>query len=198
MEKNKVIVFGFIVLIIAATFIYMSSQQNQGDNQQEQMMQEEAISEDNHDHAIHSEDYEHLAEHLYEYKSQYIGDNSNIIGLLDLLPYSEHRGDIQLFTSEKPYGLKAVYNVKTSDPAILDIRNQFYTNSLIVFSLVENVDYIDFELNVDGTTEPEIHRYERKEIETDINNLYGYSVDVETFEKFLEEKVYVIDCDCDH
>ena len=71
-------------------------------------------------------------------------------------------------------------------------KNQFYNNALIIFSLIENVDYIDFELIDEDSAEPEVHHYDRKEIQdSHIDNLYGYSVDLQTFENFLMGKVYM-------
>lgn len=58
--------------------------------------------------------------------------------------------------------------------------------------MIENVDYIDFVLTKEGNAEPEVHHYDRKEIQdSHIDNLYGYSVDLQTFENFLMEKVYM-------
>ena len=60
---------------------------------------------------------------------------------------------------------------------------------MIIFSLIENVDKIEFVTNRDGNSE--VQYYDRKEIEAShIDNLYSYSVDLQTFENFLIDKVY--------
>ena len=168
-KSNKTIIVALIILIISMTFIFIMDKTKQTDTSEETN-----------------------ADKLYAHKSEYIGDSSNISGLLNLLPYSEYKTSIELSTSDKPYGLKAIYNIGDSAVNISDLKNQFYNNALIVFSLIENVDYIDFELIDDDSAEPEIHHYDRKEIQdSHIDNLYGYSADLQTFENFLMEKVYM-------
>lgn len=168
-KSNKTIIVALIILIISMTFIFIMDKTKQTDTSEETN-----------------------ADELYAHKSVYIGDNSNISGLLNLLPYSEYKTSIELSTSDKPYGLKAIYNIDDSAVNISDLKNQFYNNGLIIFSLIKNVDYIDFVLTKEGSAEPEIHHYDRKEIQdSHIDNLYGYSADLQTFENFLMEKVYM-------
>ena len=129
------------------------------------------------------------AKDLFNHKSKYIGDNSNISNLLGLLPYAQYKNGIELSTSTQPYGLKVFYDINNKDVDILDLKNEFYNNALIIFSLIENVDKIEFVTNRDGNSE--VQYYDRKEKEAShIDNLYSYSVDLQTFENFLIDKVY--------
>ena len=84
-KSNKTIIVALIILIISMTFIFIMDKTKQADTSEETN-----------------------ADELYAHKSEYIGDNSNISGLLNLLPYSEYKTSIELATSDKPDGIKAI------------------------------------------------------------------------------------------
>ena len=128
---------------------------------------------------------------LYQYKSNYIGDNSNASSLVELLPYAEYKKGIELSTTEKPYGMKVIYELKDSSVNVADMKTEFYNNALIIFSLIENVDYVDFAIETEGNLEQDSTKFDRASIqENGIDNLFVYSKDLETFDNFLYEKVY--------
>ncbi|MGL5313469.1 MAG: M56 family metallopeptidase, partial [Peptostreptococcaceae bacterium] len=84
------------------------------------------------------------AKSLYQYKTQYIGDASNISNLLSKLEYGENKTGIELQTAIEPYGLKVYYEFNEGNKE--EIENQMYSNAVIIFSLIENLDYIEFEI----------------------------------------------------
>lgn len=103
------------------------------------------------------------AEKLWAYRTKYVGDNSavgNIIGAL-AFPDGVHRQGFELHTNEKPFALTVKLQTDTQT------RN-FYTgalneapfqiNACILFSLIENVQYINFDLD-DGVLEPYSMQY---------------------------------------
>lgn len=140
---------------------------------------------------ISNNDESDIVEDLYKYKSSYIGDNSNISGLVGLLPYGEYNNGIELSTSNEPYGLSVIYDIKDTDVNATDLKQELYNNALIIFTLIENVDNIEFVINEDANAQSEPSKFNRELIEqTDIDNLYGYSKDLETFDNFLYQKVY--------
>ena len=58
-------------------------------------------------------------------------------------------------------------------------------------ALIENIDYVDFAIETEGNLEQDSTKFDRASIqENGIDNLFGYSKDLETFDNFLYEKVY--------
>ncbi len=88
------------------------------------------------------------AEALYEYKTPYVGDNSkvgNIIYRLDIpFEYSEHH--FEILSKEKPYGLKIFYTADSSTPKYNPFDFDYDNNAMILFSLIDNLDRIEFHL----------------------------------------------------
>ncbi|MGL5312521.1 MAG: DUF4825 domain-containing protein, partial [Peptostreptococcaceae bacterium] len=50
-----------------------------------------------------------------------------------------------LQTTIEPYGLKVYYEFNEENKE--EIENQMYSNAVIIFSLIENLDYIEFEIS---------------------------------------------------
>lgn len=92
-------------------------------------------------------------ETLYSYMTPYVGDSSkvsNIVRNLDNLEGLVYDG-IELHTQQEPYGItvnyKFEYDKTTSILIAIEddaLYNFFYRNSIIMFSLIGNVDYIEF------------------------------------------------------
>lgn len=95
-----------------------------------------------------------FTEKIYKYRTLYIGDNSNVLNIINSLPVPEtlHHRKIQLFTDKKPYGIQITYET-TNDvkESFLRKENQliFDKNAAIIFSLVDNANYIDFVLKTE-------------------------------------------------
>ncbi len=85
---------------------------------------------------------------LLKYKSPYIGDNSNISNLLSALPLGECKKGISLDTEKEPYGLTVNYEL-TQEFQWIDIDLEsavLLPNSMIIFSLIDNLDKIQYNI----------------------------------------------------
>lgn len=123
---------------------------------------------------------------LLKHRSKYIGDASNVSNLLNKLPYGDRKNGISLETDSSPYGITVNYNLedaeKIQDKVHL-IEPVLIDNALILFSLIENVETVNFNiLSANGYkfqfTRTEMQEYFDKE-------LWAYSNDKRTFEEFL-------------
>ncbi|MDP4181254.1 MAG: M56 family metallopeptidase [Bacillota bacterium] len=83
-----------------------------------------------------------------KYRTEYVGDNSKVGGLINLMTFplvlSYER--IRLGTDEKPYKLTVDFNASTIelDHEMVSEFNLFEKNSIILFSLIKNVDEINY------------------------------------------------------
>ncbi|MBB6670418.1 M56 family metallopeptidase [Cohnella nanjingensis] len=110
---------------------------------------------------------------LLRHQTAYVGDNSRVVALIDLLPLPSgyRRGVVELHTAEAPYGLTIRYeaDAKTGEGAAvdqsLDSGSQdtlFRRNAAVLFSLIGNVDRISA---VVGEDRGHPYTVERAEIE---------------------------------
>lgn len=91
-------------------------------------------------------------EALWQFRTQYVGDNSAVGNIISGLDFPEEltREGFQLHTDSPPYGLTLHFktNLKTQQFYSNEAnRTIFIKNALILFSLIENVEHIDFALN---------------------------------------------------
>ncbi len=91
---------------------------------------------------------------LYKLKGTYIGDNSNVGNIINLLDFPEELtpNGIELFTKEEPFGLRI--NFQASDEIIAKYMSTssdyiWRPQSLILFSLIDNLEYIQYDINSD-------------------------------------------------
>lgn len=91
---------------------------------------------------------------LYKLKGTYIGDNSKVGHIISLLDFPKELtpDGIELFTKEEPFGLRI--NFKASDETIARYISSssdyvWRPQSLILFSLVDNLEYIQYRINND-------------------------------------------------
>jgi hypothetical protein len=93
-------------------------------------------------------------------KTPYVGDNSKVIALIDAMPLKDGivRDKVELQTSKKPYGI-TIYLIM-NDASSVAVRgglsgNACYPNAMLLFSLIDNVDNIDYKiLDNTGKHEP--------------------------------------------
>jgi beta-lactamase regulating signal transducer with metallopeptidase domain len=124
-------------------------------------------------------------ETLYSYKTPYVGDNSKVSNIVQNLPLPEgyvYNG-IELQTNKKPYGVTVKYKHESKNVVTLDgdsLYNLLYRNSIIMFSLIENVDYIEFksEINTKTFTKDMADELIGKDV-------YSLSKDIDTFKQFI-------------
>jgi len=77
---------------------------------------------------------------LEKYVNTYIGDNSKVNAILNLLPFSSNKNGIQLNTSKQPFGITVNYsNINLS-------LNELEFNTLAIFTLIQNVDNITYNI----------------------------------------------------
>ncbi len=117
-------------------------------------------------------------------KTQYVGDNSKVGGIISLLtlPKNIDYDSFELFTDNEPFAITVNLKVDTKTGKIYSDeanQKQFHDNATIMFPLIGNVEYIYFNLD-DGVDQYSI-QYTRKEI----NNEYGK--DVRDFAESKEE-----------
>ena len=93
---------------------------------------------------------------LLNYKDSYVGDNSAIGNIINLLPAHEYLDGFELQTTQEPYTITINYkdfngmtikldNGKTHKASLEQILQG---NSMIIFSLIKNAEIIHF--NIEG------------------------------------------------
>lgn len=123
---------------------------------------------------------------LLENRTRYIGDAVNVSSLLGKLPYGKNKEGIELSTDSRPYGITINYRLEdieaTSEDTINSIKSVLQDNALILFSLIENVDKVKFNiLPVNLGVQ-----FERSEMQRYFDmELWEYSSDKKSYEKFL-------------
>jgi Domain of unknown function (DUF4825) len=68
---------------------------------------------------------------LFQYKQSYIGDNSNVVNLIDNLPYANLRKEVSLQTQNTPYGITINFDFSTVDIDIRQLETIFRNNAII-------------------------------------------------------------------
>ncbi|MBU5427673.1 DUF4825 domain-containing protein [Tissierella pigra] len=89
---------------------------------------------------------------LYKLKGTYIGDNSKVSNIINFLDFPEELipVGIELFTKEEPYGLQINFksSVETRSKYIATSSDHIWrSQSLILFSLIDNLDYIKYAID---------------------------------------------------
>lgn len=132
-------------------------------------------------------------ENLIQYKNSYVGDNSNTNNLIQSLGFGSFKERIELSTSEEPYAVKVYYNLNNINTNKDDIKNELFINSIIIFSLIENVDELHYYILDEPYSDNLKVKYEftftRGDIENrlDLENISYYSSDGEKFNALLQK-----------
>lgn len=161
LNKNKMAMFsivGIVAIILLGSILLTSAKDNNGE--------------------------EDLAQILYEHKSPYIGDASNVSNLFGKLPLSKYKySGMELQTASEPYGIKVTYLFNNK----YDISERdIYANSAMLFSLIDNLEYIEYTIKMDY--EVNIITNGRKETGEFFNiNLDTAGANIESFRKLIEE-----------
>lgn len=132
------------------------------------------------------------AKSLYEYKSKYIGDVSNIGGLLNNLHSSEYMGkyykSMEIQTEKEPYELKINYDIVNSNISKENIEKELYLNSVIILSLMDNAEIIKY--NINSSSENYTLEYNIDDINKEYNiDIREKSKTLENFREFIKDKV---------
>lgn len=78
---------------------------------------------------------------LFNYKDDYVGDNSAVGNIVSRLKYAEQFKGFELKTDEEPYGIILNYNLEESGQ---DYKQIVIYNATFLFSLIQNADWIMF------------------------------------------------------
>lgn len=130
---------------------------------------------------------------LLEHRSKYIGDASNVSNLLNELPYAGNKQGIELETDGKPYGITIYYrleDIKASDEeTIKNVKSVLQDNALILFSLIENVDTVNYNIKPANLE----LQFKRSSLQQYFDRkLWEYSGGREEFEEFLADIYFKI------
>ncbi len=114
----------------------------------------------------------HLAD-LLKYKDSYVGNNSAVGNILSVLPAHDYMASFSLETGQKPYGITVNYQANQSNlKNYYDFWNVKHPDELlernasVLFSLVQNVDVVHFNVQDVGK---KTYTFTR----TDVQQKYG-------------------------
>ena len=92
------------------------------------------------------------ADDLYQYINTYVGDNSKVVAIIDLLPVDKpfKRESVYLQTDEDPYEVVVYY--KTNDPDdvrenVRQYNNTFLCNAAVMFALIPNMSSLAIDVS---------------------------------------------------
>lgn len=130
---------------------------------------------------------------LYNYKTDYVGDNSSVSQIVSRQDYPKgfEVGAIEILSSKSPYGLK----IFVKDTSNIN-REDLFINAIETFALIKNLDRIyyvesgrDFEEEKNKELKDKIFIFYRKEIEEILEekntSIEEISKDRESFEDFV-------------
>ena len=80
---------------------------------------------------------------LSKYKTDYVGDSSNVINIVSVQEYPEGYSydSIQIQSETKPYGLTVFLKV---EPSAVKIEDELQVNADMTFDLIGNLGTIDY------------------------------------------------------
>ena len=107
-----------------------------------------------------------------QFKSKYVGDNSNTGNLIGKLPYATYlKGGMSMQTEKTPYGITVNYDFSQANNTVdskvtIDLNQVEATlrqNAVVIFALIDNVDVVDIYADL-GTQNLKV-RYDRSELQ---------------------------------
>lgn len=140
-----------------------------------------------------------LEEQLYDAQIPYIGDASGVGKILTLLPLpmgvEYDTAGIEFVTDAEPYG--AIHHIKFSPnltheekEIALDSPEFLERNAYLFLALVENADFLEYQVHDRGDTDTTtVFRYDRESAKQYFadTDLRTFTVDETTFENFAQE-----------
>ena len=83
---------------------------------------------------------------VFQYKGSFVGDNSAVINISRMVTTLETVDHFKLQTKQEPYGIELYY--ENDEPyAFNKIDKEVHQQSLYLYYLIDNVDYISFIFN---------------------------------------------------
>lgn len=82
---------------------------------------------------------------LSQYKTDYVGDSSNVINIVSGQEYPEGYSydSIQIQSETKPYGLTVFLKV---EPSAVKIEDELQVNADMTFDLIGNLETLDYKI----------------------------------------------------
>lgn len=101
---------------------------------------------------------------IYSYKTEFVGDNSKVIGIVNSQQYSEKVkvDGIKILSEKEPYGLN-VYVIR--DKKL--VEDDLFKNAVVTFSLIDNLENLSY---VDKNTDKVLLNFNRKNVEEKLKN----------------------------
>ena len=136
-------------------------------------------------------------EKLMKYRDSYVGDNSAVINIVTGLPGNRYNPSFNLQTQKEPYEIAINYTVNDEevDESYLNFWNDnnpeevLENNAIILFSLISNVDLIEFDIDGIDSLSNHSYKYSREELESKYNlELADLSANEDSLDDFFKEK----------
>lgn len=119
-----------------------------------------------------------MLETAWNYKTDYIGDPSKVVGIISSIPLHEYYRGVELKTDKEPFGVQVNYVLdKEIDKNIID---NIKRNAVVALSLIKNANYIQFRI-LDDKNQESIYKYEKKYI------LYLPNINKKEKDKFVQD-----------
>ena len=126
---------------------------------------------------------------LLNYKGSFVGDNSAVGHIIELLPAHEYLDGFELQTSQEPY--EVTINYKSFDEATVELEDGSTSkvalnevlqgNSMIILSLVTNAEIVNFNIG-----DQETITFDRATLSDHYgNDLESISEDVSSLQNFI-------------
>ncbi len=117
-----------------------------------------------------------------DYKTEFIGDNSAVINLVQLLPYSEYYEGTSLQTEKEPYGLTVDYDFyKNGIKTDKEFKASLEKSAVVFFALVDNADKVRFNTNSIVSKAYLFDRVKLEEKYGDLSELFETNEDIVEF-----------------
>ena len=126
-------------------------------------------------------------------KTSYVGNNSKVVALIDALPLPEGivRDKVELKTDRAPYAM--IINLITEESTDVFIKkgmisNEICANTILLFSLIDNVDTIEYSVSDRNGSVSSLLTYSREVIEGYMNgDVRPYAKNKERLEELVEK-----------
>ncbi|UNC91343.1 DUF4825 domain-containing protein [Candidatus Contubernalis alkaliaceticus] len=129
-----------------------------------------------------------MAADIYKHRTLYVGDNSKVVNLLSQLPFAEFRREVSLKTNEQPYGITVKYEI--TDLGNSNMDDVFYNNAVILFTLIDNVDQLTFEVS---GLQSQTYNFTRSSIQNKyLEDLRTHAQSLEQFQDFLFDLLFTV------
>lgn len=124
---------------------------------------------------------------LSKYKGTKVDDSAKVSNILEYLPGNNSEYGFSLQTKKQPYEITVNYKLG-NEYKEENINNLLYTNSVILFSLIDNLDIVNIRL---GEEQGVIYTYNRNQIEEVIKmDLRKLPQDLKLWKDVLSKKSY--------